>query len=317
MLAEAQLVPSRCAVCETFENAREVFAANFSPRDFSAEIFSARRLPDKIHYRIVQCRACGLVRSDPMLEVGALEKLYQASRQTYDTEVANLVGTYGRYLARLDRYQASKGRLLEIGCGSGFVLERALQMGYTDAAGVEPSQEAVAKAPLDIRARLVCDMFRPGLFAAQSFDAICMFQVFDHIPDPDQVLAECCRLLKPRGLLLFLNHDAGSLSARLLGERSPIYDIEHTYLYSQKTLARLLARYPLEVKESGAAQNTYSLRYLARLTPLPKLVKQALLGCLGSGSLGALTLSVPLGNLYCIVQKQAEPSNADRDYRDA
>lgn len=317
MQVEGRLVPTRCAVCGTSENARELFAANFSPRDFNADVFSARRLPDKIHYRIVQCRTCGLVRSDPMLEPGALEKLYQASRQTYDAEVANLAETYGRYLARLGRYQPRKGRLLEIGCGSGFVLERAVHMGYADAVGVEPSQEAVAKAPPEIRARLVCDIFRPGLFAAQSFDVICMFQVFDHIPDPDQVLAECCRLLKPGGLILLLNHDAASPSARLLGESSPIFDIEHTYLYSRKTLTRLLAGFPLEVKESGSATNTYSLRYLAHLFPLPKSFKQALLGRLASRRLGEWKLSVPLGNLYFIARKKAETLNRQGENRDA
>jgi SAM-dependent methyltransferase len=295
--------PSKCALCETFGNAAEIFHANFSTQSFNPETFSARRLPDKIHYRIVKCNTCGLVRSDPIVEQAILAKLYKESRQTYDAEVKNLEITYSRYLERLDRYLSHKGHLLEIGCGNGFLLSRALQEGYEDVTGIEPSQEAVSKSAPEIQPKIVCDVFRPDIFPPQQFDVVCMFQVFDHIADPNHLIQDCFSVLKPGGLILFLNHDVASLSARILGESSPIFDIEHTYLYSLQTLTKLLIQNNFEVKESGPALNTYSLRYLVHLFPFPISMKSTLLASLSKNRLGNLKLNVPLGNLYLIAQK--------------
>jgi len=170
--------PTRCAICRTEGNAGELYPANFDFSDFNPEIFSARRLPDRIHYRVVKCNACGLVRSDPVADDAALSELYQQSTFDYGTEVNNLRRTYGRYLDRLNAHGAHKGSLLEIGCGNGFFLEESQARGYSDVRGVEPGSHAVARAAPGIRERIVCDMMRPGLFAAASFDVVCLFRLF-------------------------------------------------------------------------------------------------------------------------------------------
>src|SRR5438093_1306535 len=99
---------TRCAICGTEGNATELYPANFDPQALNPAVFSARRLPDRIHYRMVKCNVCGLVRSDPMADASLLEQLYHQSTFTYGDEVADLQRTYGRYLTRLDRFQARK-----------------------------------------------------------------------------------------------------------------------------------------------------------------------------------------------------------------
>src|SRR6266702_2969706 len=95
------LSPARCAICGTQGNATEIYPANFDFGAFNPSVFSARRLPDRIHYRLVKCRACGLVRSDPIASSEFLGQLYAQSTFTYRDEVADLRFTYGRYLAKL------------------------------------------------------------------------------------------------------------------------------------------------------------------------------------------------------------------------
>lgn len=297
------LHPTRCAICRTEGNASELYSANFDIDDFNPEVFSARRLPDRIHYRMVKCNACGLVRSDPVADAAMLGELYRQSTFDYGTEVRNLRCTYGRHLDQLEAFGVRKHSLLEIGCGNGFFLEEAQVRGYVDVRGVEPSAEAVAKAAPGVRGRIVCDLMRPGLFAEASFDVVCLFQVFDHLPDPLSVLSETHRVLRPGGLLLILNHNINALSARLLGARSPIIDLEHTYLYSPTTLAHLAASQKLTVRKTGTVWNSYSLYYLARLIPFPAGIKAPLVGLLLRSSIGRLPLSVSLGNLYLIAQK--------------
>ena len=299
---QISLQPTRCAICGTEGNATQLYPANFDIGDFNPEIFSARRLPDRIHYRMVKCHACGLVRSDPVADTSTLGELYRQSTFDYGTEVANLRRTYGRYLKRLAAWRGQKHSLLEIGCGNGFFLEEAQACGYADVRGVEPGAQAVAMAAPGIRERIVCDMMRPGLFPAASFDVVCFLQVFDHLPDPAGVLAEAHRVLKPGGLVLILNHNIEAMSARLLGERSPIIDLEHTYLYSPRTLARLAADQGFTTLECGAVLNDYTLHYLTRLVPLPVFLKRPLLALLQATPLGKLQVAVPLGNLYLIAR---------------
>jgi SAM-dependent methyltransferase len=294
--------PTQCAICRTAGNAAQLYPANFNLLDFNPGIFSARRLPDRIHYRIVKCHSCGLIRSDPVADTATLGDLYRNSTFDYGTEVANLRRTYGRYLDRLESHGVHKHSLLEIGCGNGFLLEAAQARGYADVHGVEPGSQAAAMAAPAIRERIVCDMMRPGLFAAASFDVVCMFQVFDHLPDPAGVLAEVQRVLKPGGLVLILNHNVCALSARLLGGHSPIIDLEHTYLYSPTTLARMVRDQGFSLLKTGAVLNDYSLHYLARLLPLPGLLKRPLLALLRATPLGRLHVPVPLGNLYLIAR---------------
>ena len=304
-MATIELRATRCAICDCSGNATEMYSANFTNDAFNPAVFSARRMPDRLHARIVRCDTCGLVRSDPMAEPTALVDLYQRSTFDYADETKNLRSTYGRYLKKLEAFGAQKTSLLEIGCGNGFFLEEAMVQGYVDVRGVEPGAEAVAKAAPLLREKIACSLLHPGLFEPESFQVICMFQVFDHLFDPVSVLSECGRLLRRGGLLLILNHNIDSVSARILGERSPIIDVEHTYLYSPGTLTRLLEAQGFCVRRSGVAWNVYSLRYLFRLLPLPRRLKQTFLAALDSTRIGRLPFALPLGNFYTIAQKPA------------
>jgi hypothetical protein len=101
-------------------------------------------------------------------------------------------------------------------------------------------------------------------------------------------------------VLLCFNHNVRSLSARVLGERSPIIDIEHCYLYSPKTMKRLMQKHGFEVVEFGSATNTLSLRHFLRLLPSPPSLKRGFLNAAEGTRIGRLPLRLPLGNLYAI-----------------
>jgi SAM-dependent methyltransferase len=297
------LTPTRCAICGTEGNARELYQANFDDEAFNAGVFSARRLPDMVHYRVVQCAQCGLVRSDPVVDQETLKKLYLQSALTYAHDIPNLRYTYGNYLRKLEKYKTQKECCLEIGCGNGFLLEEALSQGYKKVLGIEPSQSAVKLANPMIKDFIYNDILRPGLLA-QKVDAICMFQLFDHIPNPNEFLATCFDTLMASGLILCFNHNVSAISARVLGEKSPIIDIEHTFLYSPETIRILFQKNGFKVLEVGMAWNFVSLISILRLFPFPRSSKTKLLTLLEHWPrLGRISVSLPLGNLYLIAQK--------------
>lgn len=302
-IENAEFIPTKCAICETGNNSTEIYRQNLSAGSFNPDIFSARRLPDKKHYRIVKCAKCGLVRSDPIIDPASISALYSQSKFNYSDEVINLKASYGKYLLKLKKYGALKNRLLDIGCGNGFFLEEALSAGYLNVFGIEPSISAVEKASPVIKAHILTGTLKTGTYEDNFFDVICLFQVLDHLVDPGFILKECYKILKPGGLMLFINHNIDALSSRFLKENSPIIDIEHTFLYSPDTMKKLLIKQRFIVKESGAVFNRYSIKYLINLSPLSFMLKNAAVSLIKKLGLENLSFSLPLGNLYLIAQK--------------
>ena len=291
-----------CAICDK-NNYTVLYKANFNINNINERIFSARRLPDRIHYRIVKCNTCGLVYSNPILPYQVIEKLYKKSFTGYKQQIESLKKTYGYYLKQLDRYKVSKDKLLEIGCGNGFFLEEALNQGYKQVYGVEPGEKSVAKAKPAIKKNIKVDVFKPNLFPKNFLDVICCFQTFDHLVDPNAVLKECYRILKPAGFLLFLNHDIGSLTAYLLKERSPIVDIEHTYLYDRKTMSKLMDKHRFKTILTENALAYHQLAYWLYLFPLPNSLKLFIIKVLAYLSIDKLELKIYPGNLVIIAKK--------------
>jgi SAM-dependent methyltransferase len=301
--AQASLNPTRCAICGVEGEADELYPARLNLDALTPAVFSARRLPDRVHYRMVRCSRCGLVRSDPVLNHELMVDLYRASTFDYADELEGLRVTYGEALRRVAATVATRRGLLDIGCGNGFVLELAVEQGWDGVRGVEPSADAIAQAPEGLGSLIVHDVMRPGLFAPDSFDAVTLFQVLDHIPDPVALLHECHRVLRPGGAILALNHNVSAWSARALGERSPIVDVEHTYLYSPDTMRRIFEQAGFSVVSVGAVRNTYSIAYLLHLMPLPRGLKTSLVPWFRRAWPGRVHLTVPLGNLGLLARR--------------
>ncbi|MCL5072244.1 MAG: class I SAM-dependent methyltransferase, partial [Actinobacteria bacterium] len=272
-----------CVICGK-NNFHILYKANFDMKRVNDATFSARRVPDRTHYQIVQCNSCGLVYSNPILELEKIENLYKDSKFTYGKHEDDLNKTYGKYLRLLlDKLPARK-RLLEIGCGNGFFLKEAIKMGFKQVVGVEPGRNIVAKAHREVKKNILVDIFRKGQFKKEIFDIICMFQVLDHLPDPCETLHECFQILKPGGYILCINHNVKALSTKFLAEKSPIFDIEHTYLFNKKTLRLIFEKNKFNVKQIFDVSNYYPISYWIKMFPIWKELKKLLLNLFNSQS---------------------------------
>ena len=280
-----------CPICGPKAAKKLLYRQNFSTAQINARVFSARRRPDRLHYRMVKCANCGLVFSDPVLAPRHLAELYRQSRFTYSEQVADLTKTYGCYLKQLERYAVVKKRLLEIGCGSGFFWEEAKLQGYREVWGIEPSRDAVNRATPSIRRRIKLGLFSPKVFPKNYFDVICFFQTFDHVSKPNGFLKACFDLLKPGGLVLAINHNINALQAKLLQAKSPIIDVEHTYLYSPATMRLIFTKNKFAVLRLGSSFNLYPLNYLFYLLRLPQRLAPK------------IKLKLRLGNLFLIAKR--------------
>ena len=208
-----------------------------------------------------------------------------------------------RICASASRFCPSAGRLLEIGCGTGFLLERALELGFNEVFGIEPSRDAIEQASERVRPYIRNGSFREGLWPDASFDIICGFQVFDHLAHPNEVLQVCRRALRPGGLTFWIHHDTSAWTNRLLGEASPIVDVEHVYLFDPRTMSRLLEKNGFEVLRVFPVRNRYPFYYWASLAPLPAALKRRLLPILKSTRLARVPLSWNAGNFGIVARR--------------
>lgn len=293
-----------CAICEIENNSEELYPSHFNIHQIDEKIFSARRLPDKIHYCIVKCKRCGLIRSDPILNEEEIHDLYKKSSLTYQEEIKNIRTTYTRYFKKALPYIPTLGNFLEIGCGNGFFLETAHALGFKNVCGVEPSTEALRKSNPALRKKIVNKLFQPNLFKKETFDIICMFQVFDHLSQPNETLQECHKILRDKGIILGINHNVRSFQSLLLGEKSPIIDIEHPYLYDKKTIKQIYEKNNFEVLKIFNVRNKYSIAYWVNLLPVPTQIKNKVTEILQKRGYNALSFTIYAGNIGIIARKK-------------
>jgi len=128
--------------------------------------------------------------------------------------------------------------LIDIGCGSGNYLQIMRELGWK-VLGIEPDA-----AGANIAASKGIPVFNGVLEAAKLPDCsashITMVHVLEHLPDPESVIKECRRILKPGGGLAIRTPNADGLTFKIFGRSCYILDIpRHLFLFTPKS-ARLL-----------------------------------------------------------------------------
>jgi ubiquinone/menaquinone biosynthesis C-methylase UbiE len=111
-----------------------------------------------------------------------------------------MAGLKLRY-ALADLRPVTAGRLLDVGCGSG-TMARAIkrERPELEVHGVDFSAATIAAANSRPGGVTFAQAPAEALpYADASFDAITMFDVLEHVDDPDKVLREIARVLKPDG----------------------------------------------------------------------------------------------------------------------
>ena len=288
---------TKCAICETNFNSTIHLESSGLDSTSVSQLFSARRLPDRIYYQWVRCDSCTLLRSDPVQEVD-LDDLYEKSSFDYSSELDGLTKTYLRIVDKLIKKKKVESSIFEIGGGNGFFLAAAKDAGFKVISGVEPSAQAISLARKDVRAHLKQSMMAHGVLSSASFDVGVMFHTLDHLSEPAHVLNSCKDALKPGGVFIVAVHNEKSISAKILRGASPIYDIEHTYLFSEKTAKMLFEKVGFENIKSGIYWNSYSLAYLLHLLPISRGLRKIVLSSFLGKILGKIKVIVPLGNIW-------------------
>lgn len=257
-------------------------------------------------FDVVACARCGLVYVSPRLGPQALVEHYngnESSRIQYylDAEPADR-RSFAVVLAAVERHLPARGRLLDVGPNVGTCLALARERGW-NVAGVEINAEAARHCReargLDVRAGTLSDC----PFPPQSFAAVLMGDVIEHLPDPRRALEQVRELLQPGGLVAISTPDIAGWAGRAL----QVKPVEHIYYFSPATMTALLLRAGLEVLEvrpydrhknlTAMTHSTTCGRLFQRLSPLFRLSRRLL---------GDVVVRLPLReNLLALARRPA------------
>lgn len=109
-----------------------------------------------------------------------------------------------------------------------------------EAHGVEIAPEAASGADPRAQIRIAPELERAG-YEENTFDAVIMWHVLEHLPHPEKTLAEIRRILKPGGRLILAVPNFGSLQSQRTGNDWFHLDLpRHLYHFTPETLQRLL-----------------------------------------------------------------------------
>jgi SAM-dependent methyltransferase len=213
------------------------------------------------HGDLYACTSCGTVQQ-PALPAGAeLHELYREMRDDdYLAEESGRRATARRLLDAIERH-GTRGRLLEIGCGHGLLLDEARTRGWR-VTGLELADASRAHARdvlgLDVRAGTLEEL-DPAVDGGA--DAIVLADVLEHLDDPVAALDRCASLLADGGVLCVVTPDPASATARVAGRRWWALLPSHTYLVPGATLRGLLRAKGFDVAEDAGLRRTFSLGY--------------------------------------------------------
>ncbi len=246
---------------------------------------------------------CLVLFASPAPRARAVAVAYREAAYDSREEARYAAVTYGKLLRDVLPRLSPAGGALDIGAGDGAFLGVLRALGFEDLAGVEPSRAPLEAADPEIRPLIRDGVFRGGDFEPGRFRLVSCLQTVEHLPDPLTAFRDVYSLLREGEALFVVGHDRRAPVNRLLGRRSPIYDIQHLQLFCPRPLRELLERAGFRDVQVRRFLNRYPLRYWLRSAPLGPRAKHRLIAALDRTRLGAVPVTLPVGNLAAVAWK--------------
>ena len=194
----------------------------------------------KNDFYLFSCKSCATLYTAPVAGISQsqdYDSYYTAENLTVpafiDRRLDEIVSTFEPY--------RKNNRLLDVGFGAGSFLTAAARNNW-QAFGVEVSQRAVEH----VRERgfeVFCGELGKAGYPDDCFDVIIVSEVLEHVPDPQVLLEEIARVLRPGGLLWATTPHGRGISARLLGLGwSTVCPPDHLQLFSLRSIRALLTK---------------------------------------------------------------------------
>lgn len=206
-------------------------------------------------FRVLKCQECGFVYANarPKNDQKNLESIY--SEQYFAKKEYDVNYGYKDYIGSKKEYQLlfeqriqylesfkPKGKLLDIGCAVGFFMETAKKRGW-DTYGVEVSKFASNYARQELGLNVYTGSLESAHYRENSFDAITMWDVLEHVCNPMGTVKEVHKILKNDGVVIISTLNFNSfLSKRNKDHWAELKLPEHLNYFNRKSLNFLMQK---------------------------------------------------------------------------
>jgi SAM-dependent methyltransferase len=212
---------------------------------------------------LVKCSVCGFEYVTPRLNAAAVMEGYtNAVDETFVSQAKGREATFTRCLSTVQRvWKKAPGRILDVGTANGSFLKIAKDTGW-DVAGCEPNRWMCRWCEGNYGLRITAGTIFDGKYGSEEFDVVTLWDVLEHTPDPMATLQECCRVLRPGGLLVVNYPDIGSWIARLMGHKWVFLLSVHYFYFTRQTMKQALERNGLRILRMNPHVQTLELDYI-------------------------------------------------------
>lgn len=205
----------------------------------------------KIDSKLIRCNICGLVRAKINPSQAELNKHYSQEYyfgQEYFDYIQDRKAIERNFQKRIDvlgKYFSKQSKCLEIGCAYGFFLH-LMQGRVKSITGYDVSEDAIKYA----RETLKTSAYNKDFLEVPSkdIDVIFMWDVIEHLRNPDEYVAKIAKSLKKNGRLILTTGDVGSFMAQKRGSKwRMIHPPTHLFYFSTDSIKKLLGKHGLEI----------------------------------------------------------------------
>jgi len=174
----------------------------------------------------------------------------------------------------------STGKILDVGCGTGAFLHTMEQAGW-EVTGLEPDEAAKAKAK-QLYGLNLQDSEKLFTTPDETYDAITMWHVLEHVHELHKYLDQVKKLLKPKGFLFIAVPNYTCYDQKVYKEYWAAYDVpRHLYHFSPKAMMQLLQLHDLKIK--SIKRMLYDSFYVSMLSEKYRSGRNNILSALWNG----------------------------------
>ena len=243
--SNSQMNVSECAICGNSD-----FSVFHQVSDYLMDA------PD-LTTSFMSCDVCGLIFQNPRLSQSKIHEYYPPEYDSYQDIELYPDDLYSRIATRglLKRSQVvidnkGSGKLLDVGCATGNFLRMMQKFPGWDLQGVEISEHAAKIARENYQLNVYTGVIEEANYPADHFDVVTLWDVLEHILDPNSLLFEVNRVLKSSGNLILRVPNGGSWDAKLFGKFWSGLDApRHYYVFDRNTITRLLELSGFRIKK--------------------------------------------------------------------